>query len=168
MGSFLIFQGWSKAGFLNKTYSFVVFKGGVRTPIPPLDPRMLAHVFTYHTIPTYVYVSCNCDNKYRTIIDILIKFVYSKTCVKRPLSKRPKKVFKTNYRLMQVKSIAECSKGSIMQCFRLSLKNHMSLRSLFCLFLSGRFTQVLLYASTLNVFAFIYICICYSLRSELF
>ena len=27
-------------------------------------------------------------------------------------------VFKTNYRLMQVKSIAECSKGSILQYFR--------------------------------------------------
>ena len=45
---------------------------------------------------------------------------------------------------MQVKSIAECSKGSIQQYFRPSLSNHLSLRSLFCLFLSGRFTQVLL------------------------
>ena len=35
--------------------------------------------------------------------------IYSKTCVKWPLSKRPKMVSKTNYRLMQVKSIAECS-----------------------------------------------------------
>ena len=34
---------------------------------------------------------------------------YSKTCVKRPLSKKTKLVFKTNYRLMQVKSIAEHS-----------------------------------------------------------
>ena len=34
---------------------------------------------------------------------------YSKTCVKRPFSKRPL-VFKTNYRLMRVKSIAKCSK----------------------------------------------------------
>ena len=31
-------------------------------------------------------------------------------------------VFKSNYRLMQVKSIAECSKGSILQYFRPSLK----------------------------------------------
>ena len=30
-------------------------------------------------------------------------------------------VFKTNYCLMQVKSIAECSKGSILQYFRPSL-----------------------------------------------
>ena len=48
--------------------------------------------------------------------------------------------------LMQVKSIAECSKGSILQYFRPSLSYHLSLRSLFCLFLSGRFTQVLLYS----------------------
>ena len=58
--------------------------------------------------------------------------------------KDPKMFFKTNYRLMQVKSIAECSKGSILQYFRPSLSYHLSLRSLFCLFLSGRFTQVLL------------------------
>ena len=43
-------------------------------------------------------------------------------------------VFKTNYRLLQVKSIAECSKGSILQYFRPSVSYHLSLRSLFCLF----------------------------------
>ena len=47
--------------------------------------------------------------------------------------RRPKIVFKTDYRLMQVKSIAECSKGSILQYFRPSLRYHLSLRSLFCL-----------------------------------
>ena len=52
--------------------------------------------------------------------------------------RRPKLAFKTDYCLMQVKSIAECS-------FRPSLSYHLSLRSLFCLFLSGRFRQVLLY-----------------------
>ena len=56
-----------------------------------------------------------------------------------------KLVFKTKFRLMQVKSVAECSKGSILQYFGPSLSYHLSLRSLFCLFLSGRFTQVLLY-----------------------
>ena len=51
-------------------------------------------------------------------------------------SKRsPKLVFKTDYHLMQVKSIAECSKGSILQYFRLSLSYHLSLRYFF-LFLS--------------------------------
>ena len=45
---------------------------------------------------------------------------------------------------MQISSIAECSKGSILQYFRSSLDYHLLLRSLFCLYLSGRFTQALL------------------------
>ena len=69
----------------------------------------------------------------------LLKAEYSKTCVKRPLSKRPKMVFKTDYRLMQVKSIAESSKGSILQHLRPVLSYSLSLRPLCCLFLSGRF-----------------------------
>ena len=85
---------------------------------------------------------------------VLILYVqkYRKTCIKRPLSKGPKigfkdqlslnvckkycrmpsssqkdrKLFlKTNYHLMQVKSIAECSKGSILQYFRRSLIYHL-------------------------------------------
>ena len=51
--------------------------------------------------------------------------------------RRPKLVFKTDYRLMQVKSIAECSKGSILQYFRPSLSFHLPFKTLFCLFLSG-------------------------------
>ena len=43
---------------------------------------------------------------------------------------------------MQVKSIAE---GGILQYCRPVLSYHLSLRSLFCLFFSGRFTQILLY-----------------------
>ena len=35
--------------------------------------------------------------------------------------------FKTNYRLMKVKSIAEYSKGSILQYFRPSLRYHLSI-----------------------------------------
>ena len=58
--------------------------------------------------------------------------------------KDQKLVFKTNYRLMQVKSIAECSKWSNLQYFRPSLSYHLPLRSLVSLVLSGRFTQVLL------------------------
>ena len=60
--------------------------------------------------------------------------------------RRPKFVFKTGYRLMQVQSIAECSKPwNILQYFRPSLSYHMSSISLFCLFLSDRLRQVLLY-----------------------
>ena len=46
-------------------------------------------------------------------ITIIQTKLYSKTCLKRPLKKKNKNWFsclKTNYRLMQVKSIAECSK----------------------------------------------------------
>ena len=57
--------------------------------------------------------------------------------------RRQKLVFKTDYRLMQVKSIG---KGSILQYFRPSLSYYLSLRSLFCLFWNGRLRQVLLYA----------------------
>ena len=46
--------------------------------------------------------------------------MYSKTCLKRPLKKKDQKfVFKTNYRLMQVKSIAECSKRAFCNTFDL-------------------------------------------------
>ena len=56
-------------------------------------------------------------------------------------------VFDTNYRLMQVKSIAECSN---LQYFRPSLSYYnLSFRSLFCIFWSERFTQVLLCCSHL-------------------
>ena len=38
--------------------------------------------------------------------------MFSKICLKRPLKKEHQKlVFNTDYNLMQVKSIAECSKG---------------------------------------------------------
>ena len=82
--------------------------------------------------------------------------IYCKTCLKWPLKKktvlsghskrRPKikLVFTTDYHLMLVKSIAECSKGSILQYFRPSFSYHLSLRPLLCLFLSGRLRQVLL------------------------
>ena len=79
----------------------------------------------------------------------VLLYSYSQCTVKPVLSghskRRPKLVLKTDYRLMQVKSIAECSKGSILQYFRPSLSYHLSLRSSFCLFLSGRLRQVLLY-----------------------
>ena len=40
---------------------------------------------------------------------------------------------------MQVKSIAEYSKGSILQYFRPQLSYHLSLRSWFCLFFEWQF-----------------------------
>ena len=49
------------------------------------------------------------------IVTMIIK--YSKTCLKRSHKKKTKLVFKTDCRLMRVKSIATCSKGSILQFF---------------------------------------------------
>ena len=42
-------------------------------------------------------------------------------------------VYKTEYRLMQVKSIAECSKGSILQYFRPSLSYNFLINKIFVL-----------------------------------
>ena len=78
--------------------------------------------------------------------------MYSKTCLKQPLKTPQKLVFKTYYRLMQVKSIAECSKRAFLQYFGHALSYHLSLRSLFFLFLSGRFRQFCLF-----LFFFLYI-----------
>ena len=52
-------------------------------------------------------------------------------CKTPNLKKDQKLVFNSNYRLMQVKSIAECSKGSILQSFRTSLSYYLLLRSFY-------------------------------------
>ena len=57
----------------------------------------------------------------------------------------------TNGSLMKVKSIAECSKGSILQYFWPALSDNWSWKPFFGLFESGCFTQVLLYVISLNV-----------------
>ena len=72
--------------------------------------------------------------------------VYSKTYLER----HSNKPINTDYPLMKVKRIAECSKGSILQYFRPSLSYHLSVLSLFCLFMSGRLRQVLLYSQAEN------------------
>ena len=47
----------------------------------------------------------------------LFVYMYSKIYVKWPLSKRSKMVFKTDYGLMWVKNIAECSYSAILSTF---------------------------------------------------
>ena len=65
---------------------------------------------------------------------------HSKPVISGQSKRRSKLVFKTDYCLMQVKSIAECSKGSILQYFRPSLSYSLLFRSLLCLFLSDCLT----------------------------
>ena len=63
-----------------------------------------------------------------------VQILYSKPCLKRPRKTEDHKlVFKTVYRLMQVKSIAEHS--AKLSTF---IKLPFVLKTLFCLFLTGR------------------------------
>ena len=56
-----------------------------------------------------------------------------------------KKILMTNGSLKKVESIAECSKGSVLQYFWPALSDNLSWKPIFCLLECGRFTQVLLY-----------------------
>ena len=55
---------------------------------------------------------------------------------------------------MQVKSIAECFPWSILQYFRPALSDNWSWKTIFGLFESGRFTQVLLYLEWLSCYLY--------------
>ena len=90
--------------------------------MPGLDPNCLQSLYTQVT-----------------------KVVTVKPVLSGHSKKDQKLFFKTNSRLKQVKNIAECSKGSILQYLPPSLSYHLSLRSLFCQFFSGHLRQVLLY-----------------------
>ena len=59
--------------------------------------------------------------------------------------RRPKIGFQVRLSLNAGQKYCRMPQESILQYFPPSLSYHLSLRSLFCLFLSGHFTQVLLY-----------------------
>ena len=72
-------------------------------------------------------------------------FSYSKTCVKWPLSKRPKIGFHDKLSLNTGQKYCRMLQGEHSAIyFGPSLSYHFSVRSLFCLILKGHFTQVLL------------------------
>ena len=71
--------------------------------------------------------------------------LYSKPCVKRPLPKRPKIDFQDHLSRNAGQKYCRMLSWSILQYFLPSLSYHWPLSYLFCLFFSGRFTQVLLY-----------------------
>ena len=76
--------------------------------------------------------------------------MYSKTCLRRPLKKKTKLFLKTDYRLMQVKSFAECYKHSAMLLTFIKLP--LVIKIFVLSILSGRLRRVLLYVP----------CICYA------
>ena len=70
------------------------------------------------------------DFLWKVSLKILKTFAHAVKPVLSCHSKDQKKVFKNDNRLMQIKSIAECSLGAAF-C---NIKYHMAFRPLFCLF----------------------------------
>ena len=74
----------------------------------------------------------------------------SETCLKRSLKKKTKNGFQDRLSLNAGQKYCRMLKESILQYFRPSLSYHLSLRHFFCLFLSGRLIQVLLYLTLMS------------------
>ena len=71
--------------------------------------------------------------------------IYSKTCLKRSLKEETKIDFQDRLSLNAAQKYCRMLQESILQYFRPSLSYHLSLRPLFCPFLSGCLRQVSLY-----------------------
>ena len=110
---------------------------------------------TMNIISTLLFSGYFCCHYYYCIFLLLlfktfragdqILFIYSKTGLKRPLSKRPKVVFQDSslYTGQKYCRMLQGEHSAILStCIKLY---HMALRPLFLLFLNGRFKQVSLY-----------------------
>ena len=75
-------------------------------------------------------------------------YKYSKTCLKRPLSKRPKNVFQERLSLNAGQKYCRMLQTEHFAILSTFIKLQVVIKTYVCLFLSGRFTQVLLYNST--------------------
>ena len=67
--------------------------------------------------------------------------LYSKTCIKRPLKKKAKMNCQCWFLLNAGQKYCRMLQESILQCFQPWLSYYLSLRPLFCIFLSGRLRQ---------------------------
>ena len=72
---------------------------------------------------------------------------YSKTCVKWPLSKRLKIGFQDRLPLNADQKYCRMLQGEHSAILSTFIKLRFVIKIFFCLFLSGRFTKVLLYAN---------------------
>ena len=70
--------------------------------------------------------------------------IYSKTCLKGPLKKRPKISFQDRLSLNAGQKYCRMLQGEHSAILMTFIKQPLSLRPLFCLFLSGCLRQVLL------------------------
>ena len=86
--------------------------------------------------------------RYRKVFGLIEKDIYSKTCVKLPLSKRPKNGFQDRLLHNVGQKYCRMLQGEHSAIPSTFIKLPF-VRYLFCLFLSGLFTQVLLYNSRL-------------------
>ena len=98
------------------------------------------HLHMVHIVRKPVFGICN---------QVILKFnMHSKTCVKWQLSKIKQIGFQGQLLLNAGQKYCKMLQGAFCNTFHLhfrpSISYHSSLRSLFCLFLSGRFKQVLL------------------------
>ena len=95
--------------------------------------------------PMAVAAACS---KVVVLLLLIHCYIYSKTCLKRPLKKKTKNDFQDRLLLNAGQKYCRMLEESILPYFRPSLSYHLSLRSLFCPFLNGRLRQVLLYLTS--------------------
>ena len=76
--------------------------------------------------------------------------MYRKTCLKQPLSKRPN-FFQDKVSINAGQKYCRMLQREQSAIFLTFIKLTLSLRSLFCLFLSAIFTQILLYLHLLPI-----------------
>ena len=103
---------------------------------PSSGARSLVFCLSLHLLPFFVYASNNGFDKAAGMCRLnrtlaTSRWDYSKTCVKQPLSKRPKIVFQDQFLLDAGQKYCRMS---ILQYFLPSLSYHLSLRSLFVYF----------------------------------
>ena len=108
-----------------------------------------------HTLSGLIFQRLSADEKIVGKSWITMdQYCFNITCLKRPLKRSRQNMFEERYsltagqkstRLMQVKKYCRMLPWGILHYFGPAISYHLSLRPLFCLFLSGRFRQVLLY-----------------------
>ena len=104
-----------------------------------LDPHMRCWYVLHRRKSLLPNISLTFHLNSYFVFSLSKEIQYTGTCVKRQLLKIPKIGLKTNYRLMQVKSIAECSHSAILSAF---IKLPIATKIFVVVFLSGRFTQI--------------------------
>ena len=95
--------------------------------------------------PILLYANKKGADQLVNVHSPIISFVTVKPVLSGHSKRRPKIVFQDRLSLNADQTYCRMLQKSILQYFRPSLSYHLSLRPLFCLFLSGCFKQVLLY-----------------------